>query len=249
MKLSKKLILAILILSLVILVPLMSSAAIPEYGEEYKNQPNVKYSKTFTDVPKSYWAFEYIMEMVNRGVISGYPNGYFYPDNTITRAEFAKIMCLASGMEINPINNTSYKDVSTNDWYAPYIEAGKYYLSGYVSDGEKYYLPENNALREDIAVALVKLKGYNTSIYDESILKSMFTDYQSISQGARKYISIAIENGFISGYDDNTFRGQNTVTRAEAATLLWRAYQYGNSNKIFDKEEIEVPNKIESEIV
>jgi len=216
-------------------------AALPEYGEEYSTQPTKTYSQTFTDVNKSYWAFSYISEMVDRGVLSGYPNGYFYPDNTITRAEFAKVMCLAASITVTPVSATSYADVAASEWFAPYVEAGKYYLSGYVSDGNKYYMPNDNALREDIAVALVKLKGYDTSLYDESILKAMFTDYQSISSGARKYVSVAVEQGLISGYEDNTFRGQNTITRAEAATLLWRAYQYGSGNKVFEKEDFEEP--------
>lgn len=240
MKLSRKLISMIMSTVLAISIPIHSLAAIPEYGEEYRNQPTTQYKKVFIDVPKSYWAFDYIMEMVNREVLSGYPNGYFYPDNTITRAEFSKIMCVASNITVNKVNSTTYKDVKPTDWYASYVEAGKHYLSGYISDGEKYYLPEQNALREDIAVALVKLKGYDTSIYDESVLKAMFTDYKSISEDARKYVSVAVENGLISGYDDNTFRGQNTVTRAEAATLLWRAYQYGNGNKVFDKEILDI---------
>lgn len=240
MKNTKK-ILAIL-LTLTMTFTSMTAFALPEYGEEYQKQQTTKYNQKFTDVPKSNWAFPYIMEMNQRGVLSGYPNGNFYPNNTITRAEFAKIMCIASGMNISPVTTTSYIDVKPDDWFAPYIESGKYYLSGYISDNQKYYLPNDNALREDIAVALVKLKGYDTSLYDESILKAMFKDWQSISIGARKYVSVAVENGLISGYEDDTFRGQNTVTRAEAATLLWRAYQYGNGNKVFEKEEIDIPN-------
>ena len=70
---------------------------------------------------------------------------------------------------------------------------------------------------------------------DLSILKTMFTDWQSISTGAQKYVAVAVEKGLISGYEDNTFRGQSGITRAETATLLWRAYQYGNGNKDFEQ--------------
>lgn len=242
MKRNYKVLMSLLLTMVVLTMSITPAfAAIPEYGEEYSTQPTKIYSQTFTDVSKSYWAFGYISEMVERGVLSGYPNGYFYPDNTITRAEFAKVMCLAASISVSPVSSTSYADVAASEWFAPYVEAGKYYLSGYVSDGNKYYMPNDNALREDIAVALVKLKGYDTSLYDESILKAMFTDYQSISAGARKYVSVAVEKGLISGYEDNTFRGQNTITRAEAATLLWRAYQYGNGNKVFEKEDFDEP--------
>lgn len=226
------------LLSLIIAGAIMVGSAVSalavDYGEEYKNQPTKTYSQVFSDVSKGHWAFSYIGEMNQRGVISGYPNGQYYPENYVTRAEFAKIMCVAAGLTINEVSSTSYYDVAPNEWYASYIETGKYYLSGYLSNGTNYYHPDDNALREDIAVALVKLKGYSTVGADESILKTMFTDWHSISVEARKYVAAALENGLISGYDDNTFRGQDSITRAEAATLLWRAYQYGNGNKTFD---------------
>jgi len=237
----KKMLSTFLMLIMVFNVSATAFAALPEYGEEYQNQPAKEYPQIFNDVDADFWAFTYIAEMAEREVLSGYPNGNFYPNNTVTRAEFAKIMCLAAGLTVNAVNSTSYDDVKVSSWYAPFVECGKYFLSGYIADGKKYYKPEDKALREDIAVALVKLKGYDTSVYDESILKAMFTDWKSISEGARKYVSVAVENGLISGYEDNTFRGQASITRAEAATLLWRAYQYGNGNKVFEKEDFNEP--------
>lgn len=239
------------LLTAITLVATTVFAAPVNYGAELTNQPTKSYSQTFKDVPKSYWAFSYISEMVSRGVLSGYPDGYFYPENNITRAEFAKIMTCAAGLTIDEKAGTNYDDVIWDDWSVPYIEAAKYYLSGYTTpDGSIYYFPDDLALREDIAVALVKLKGYSTIGYDLSILQTMFTDWQSISEGARKYVSVAIDQGLISGYDDRTFRGQQGITRAEAATLLWRAYQYGNGNKSFElvPEVIEKPNTAKDDV-
>jgi len=221
------------------------SVGATEYGEEYINQPTTKtYSQKFSDVSQSHWAYKYIMEMESRGVLNGYPDGRFYPENTVTRGEFAKIMCLAAGLTVQPVSETSFEDVYPSDWFAPYVECGKLYLNGYdwgVESGKLMFLPTTVALREDIAVALVKLKGYDVSVYDNSLLTTMFTDVESISADARKYVAVAIENGLISGYQDRTFRGQATITRAEAATLLWRAYQYGNQNKVFEQP-VATPN-------
>lgn len=235
-----------LISTLVAMVMVTLSLTVPavqavEYGKEYQNKPTANYSQVFHDVPTSYWAFSYIGEMNVRGVLSGYPNGYFYPENYVTRAEFAKIMTVASGLPLNKYGGNVYADVSLNDWYYPYVLTAQYYLCGYNMNGGIYYLPDTNALREDIAVALVKLKGYDTTGYDESILKAMFTDYQSISDDAKPYVATALEKGLISGYEDNTFRGQDSITRAEAATLLWRAYQYGSGNKVTASAEPYIP--------
>lgn len=207
-----------------------------DYGEEYENHPQQQTSQSFSDVPSTHWAFDYIGEMAQREVISGYPDGRFLPENQVTRAEFAKIMVCAAGMRVSNTNQTSFTDVYTSDWYCPYIEAAKEYLTGYSTASEMVYRPTTPALREDIAVALVKLKGYDTSVVDESIL-NMFSDSYSISDSAKKYVAVAVERGLISGYDDNTFRGQATITRAEAATMLWRAFQYGNDNKVTDSFE------------
>lgn len=195
----------------------------------------------FLDVPTSHWAYQYIKEMTNRGILSGYNENEFGPEDNITRAQFAAIMCRAASLDTDNVSATSYVDVAPSDWFAQYVETAKYYLSGYISDGKKYYKPNENAVREDIAVALVKLKGYSTTDYNEEELKAKFTDWQSISQDARKYIYSAIKNSLISGYEDNTFRGQASITRAEAATLFYRAYQFGNDNKIFEKETFDEP--------
>lgn len=209
----------------------VTSSFAVNYGEELQNQPKKNYTQTFSDVSESYWAFPYIEEMVERGVLSGYPNGKFYPYNNVSRAEFAKIMVTSSGTLLSHDSTQYFQDVPASHWAHPYISSAMYYLTGYSTPYGNYYYPDQPALREDIAVALVKLKGYDLLGADESILTTMFTDASSISSDAKKYVAVAVERGLISGYEDNTFKGQSSITRAEAATLLWRAYQYGNDNK------------------
>ncbi|WP_310551798.1 S-layer homology domain-containing protein [Paenibacillus glufosinatiresistens] len=208
-------------------------ADLPSYGEEWQNAEATQQSVNFSDLPHTNWAYQYIAEMVNRKVISGYPDGKFRPNNTITRAEFAKIMISASGIDAKKVNYSSFADVSATNWASPFVEAVKDYMTGYrTANGQYVFNPGQPALREDITVALVKLKGYATSrLPDHSTLEAMFKDYKGISESAKDYVAIAIENGLVSGYQDETFRPQATVTRAEAAVLLWRAYQYGNDNK------------------
>jgi hypothetical protein len=224
-----------LITAFALITALFIPVSAVNYGEENQNKPTKTYTQKFGDVASGHWAFSYVGEMVERGVLDGYPDGRFYPENTVTRAEFAKIMAVTAGLSINTSYIEKYfNDTAASDWYTPYINAAKSYLSGYSTANGNYYYPNQPALREDIAVALVKLKGYDTAGADESILSTMFTDVSSISSDAKRYIATAIERGLVSGYDDRTFRGQESITRAEAAAMLWRAYQYGNDNKQFD---------------
>ena len=232
-------------IAICLLCGLLVNVSAVSYGEELKNAPVKSYKQKFSDVPETHWAFNYIAEMLERGVLSGYPDGKFYPDSQVTRAEFAKIMTTAAGFSVTKPTAQLFADVQISQWYAPYVHTAKEYLSAYSQGGASYYLPNTPALREDIAVALVKLKGYSTTGADLSMLERMFSDYQSISENAKIYVATAIENELISGYNDGTFKGQNSITRAEAATLLWRAYQYGNANKNYDNlEEMPSDNEV-----
>ncbi|MBN2983001.1 S-layer homology domain-containing protein [Cohnella algarum] len=210
-----------------------ASAALPGYGEELQNAPSGTSTVTFTDVPTTHWASKYISEMASRKVLEGYPDGKFRPENQVSRAEFATIIVKASGLQAKKVNYSSFSDVKPTDWYSPFIEAVKDYMTGYrTADGSYIFNPTAPALREDITVALVKLKGYDVSrLANRSIIEAMFKDYAGISEAAKDYVAVAVENGLVSGYQDETFRPQASITRAEAATLLWRAYQYGNDNK------------------
>ena len=183
-------------------------------------------SQKFSDVPQSHWAYQYISELVNRGVIAGYPDGTFRPDGTVTRAEWAKIMTLAAGI-VPTDNGVYFKDVSAAHWGNIYINAAKDYLVAY-TDG--LYRPDQAAVREDVTVSMVKLKGYSIEGANTYIL-TKFIDINSISENLKPYVAVAVEKELVNGFADGTFKGQSTLTRAEAATLLWRAFQYGNDNK------------------
>ena len=228
MKIKK--ILATAITAVVALTSVLPVSAI-DYGKEYENKPSGTYDVKFKDVSRNYWAFEYIGEMQKRGIINGDPDGKYYPDNYVERCEFAKIMVGAAGLRTGDASGEYFADVKYNDWFYEYVETAKEYLTGYKSFGQNYFRPNNYALREDIAVALVKLKGYDTKNTDQNILQTMFSDYDSISASAKPYVATAVDRGLVSGYDDGTFKGQDSITRAEAAAMLWRAYQYGHDNK------------------
>lgn len=63
----------------------------------------------------NHWAYKYICIATSNERMRGYPNGYFKPDNIITRAEVASVIGSSSNISAN--NNTYYKDVNINDWF------------------------------------------------------------------------------------------------------------------------------------
>lgn len=233
-----------LLCALALILGLAAPALAVEYGAELN--PNEKtYAQRFSDVPPDHWAYQYVGELVERGAINGYPDGKYYPDKIVTREEFAKIMVVAAGLTAAPVEYSSYTDVDVTYWASPFIETAKPYMTAYQDSwGGTSFHPKDGALREDIAVAVVKLKGYDTRLADLSILQTMFSDVDGISAAAQPYVALAVENGIISGYLDGTFRGQATITRSEAAAMLWRAFQYGNDNKVIATETTPEPSEL-----
>lgn len=206
------------------------------------------YPQKFWDVSKDHWAYEYISELADKNVISGYTDGSFKPEETVSRAEWSKMLVVASGKQpVSLEDNKSYAiDYNSNDWCYGYINSVISYMNFYNDGGNYYFKPNQSASREDVTVSLVKLKGYNVDNVDYSYI-SKFKDSNSISNELKKYIAVAIEKELISGYEDNTFRGQDTLTRAEAATLLCRAFQLGNDNKTTNSNSVYLdPSEVNS---
>lgn len=208
------------------------------------------YPQRFWDVSKDHWAYSYISELTDKNVISGYEDGSFRPEETVSRAEWSKMLVVASGKQpISLEDNKSYAiDYNSKEWYYGYINSVVDYMNFYNDGGNYYFKPNQSASREDVTVSLVKLKGYNVDNVDYSYI-SKFKDSNSISNDLKKYVSVAIEKELISGYEDNTFRGQDTLTRAEAATLLCRAFQLGNDNKTTNSNSVYLdPSEVNSNV-
>ena len=180
----------------------------------------------FWDVPADHWAFEYIADLAERKVINGYDDGSFQPNRTVSRAEWAKMMVDAAGVQTGD-NSVYFTDLSAQHWANKYVNAAKQYMTGY-KDGT--FRPNQAATREDVAVALVLLKGYNISDVDYSNLT--FIDNDTISNYAKAYVAVAVQHNLIAGFTDGSFRGQDTLSRAQAAALLYRGFQHGSADKV-----------------
>lgn len=180
-------------------------------------------STSFSDVPRSHWAYKEITEMAAKGIIKGYDDRTFRPNNQVTRAEFAKIMIAAADVNIqkNSVSPT-FKDVPRSHWAFYYVEYAKPYLTGYKSGSTYTYKPDQSAVREDIAVALVRLLGYDKKYKADLDQLKNFRDQNEISSALRPYIAIALQTDLMKGYN-SYFRPQDPITRAEAASLLYRA--------------------------
>lgn len=86
----------------------------------------INYAKEFSDLPQTHWAYKYISELSDRGVINGYEDGSYKPSGTITRAEFLKL--IVCEYYNNVYGFQEILDYSPNlggKWYDLYVELSK----------------------------------------------------------------------------------------------------------------------------
>lgn len=209
-----------------------------------------KTEKKFSDID-NHWAKNAIEEMSELDIISGYPDGTFRPNKTVSRAEFAKLLATTFFTLETEYEEETFFDVKKTHWAFPYIEASKRYLAAFFpNDGLPVYFPEDDATREDVAVALVKLlkdqlefSNDNSSAYD-------FIDSSQIASDLVDEVALAVDNHLINGYTDKTFRPQDSITRGQVATLFNRIFKKGyidNINKLH--LEIDIPEEVSGSIL
>ena len=189
----------------------------------------------FSDLPETHWAYEYIYTMVDLGILKGYPDGTFLPDKEMTRAEFSTVLAQSLDADIVRPDEPSFNDVSKAYWAYRFIETSKPFFHGFYDSNS--FLPQEPALREDVASAIVRVYDLENSQYDESIL-NQFADSANISVEKRKLVAICIANEFMLGTDIG-FEPKKALTRAEACTVLSRALKLNDpyvTPSIPDKE-------------
>ena len=176
------------------------------------------FAAEFNDLSKNHWAYGSIAEMTKKGILAGYPDGSFAPEKAVTRAEFAKILVLTLELE-EKTEKMEFLDVAEEHWAYKYINTASDYLSAYKNGNQFMYLPNDAAVREDVAVAVVMAAGLQDINYNLKTLDN-FSDKEQISEGFRKYVAIAAENKLMNGNADGTFNPKGKLTRAEICKLM-----------------------------
>ena len=148
------------------------------------------------------------------GYVRGFPEGDFRPGNSITRAEMSMILfrLLDSPNKYLPRTN-NFSDVSTG-WYAQAVSylASRNIVTGY-PDG---------TFRPNAPITRAELTAVMSRFFELQETDNVsFTDVSG-SHWAIAYINNAVARGWVIGYEDDTFRPENSTTRAEAVTILNR---------------------------
>ena len=175
---------------------------------------------SFSDVNPGDWFYDNVMDAAENGYISGMGDGTFNPTGATTRAQFASMIANAMGYEANPDAKSAFPDVADDFWGKAAInfcvENG--ILSGY-DDGT---FQPNKAITRQEAAAILN-KAFELSV-KYGVSTDLFPDNSSIAAWASDHVYAAKASGLMKGYEeDGTFRPNNQITRAEAASILMNA--------------------------
>ncbi len=193
---------------------------IPEHQETVK--PEIQETvEGFNDLPKEHWAAEYINKLADMHIIEGYEDGSVRPEEYITREQLVKMIVCALDLQNNDII-VRFIDVPESRWSGEYITtaASLGIITGY---GNGNFAPTQKITREDMVVILKRsLEKAGIKVNNNSIVKE-FSDSELISDYAAESVFEMVSAGFINGMGDNSFAPKESVTRAQAAKIIYLA--------------------------
>jgi hypothetical protein len=163
---------------------------------------------------ENHWAKDPIERLVQHNIITGFPDGTFKPEQTVTREEFIKLLVQAKRYQLANGYST-FKDVPQGRWSEPYISAA---IKNGIIDPKaygSYFAPAQAISREEMAVYIARALNLAP---DTNVLT--FTDNNKIQQKNRGLVGAVVKAKIINGYPDRTFRPNGSLTRAEAAQVL-----------------------------
>ena len=178
--------------------------------------------KEFTDLQNVSWAEKAIYALRDAGIVSGRSETEFDPNSAVTREEFTKLIVLA----LKCYDDTAvcaFADCSNGAWYTPFVASGqKKGLINGISETE--FGVGRSISREEMAMILARAVIGDTP---QTADTSGFADDESVSDWAKGAVSYVREAGLMSGVGDNVFEPLASVTRAQAAKVIYELMESG----------------------
>ncbi len=190
-------------------------------------------ASTFTDIADGKWYTPGIIAIADKGLISGYPDGTFRPEATVTYGEFLSMALQATG-ETVPITRKEGEHWAI-DYYRHGIKRG-YYEATEINATQL----SRPISRSYMALIVSGILGDCVDVSGEyyTALQNSVSDVDSRTPYEYQ-ITRAYGAGILSGYTDHTFRPNATLTRAQAASVIWKLIDE-SQRTVLKMEELQV---------
>lgn len=186
---------------------------------------------TFSDLAPEYWAKSFIQELANRGIISGFPDGTFRPNDPVTRAQYAAMVRQAF-RQATVREPARFMDVPSDYWAYSAIQDA--YTTGFLAGyPENLFRPDENIPRAQVLVSLANGLKYTTGGNVDSTLQ-IYNDAIAIPDWAKNSVAAATERKIVVNYPSVRQLDPNRpATRAEVAAFIYQALvSTGNATAI-----------------
>lgn len=172
----------------------------------------------FSDITEAEWARDAIDFLYIKQIMVGNGDGTCTPNRVITREEFVKLLITAFGFDLQS-GSMPYGDVSEDSWYYNCImSASKIGIVNGIDDNT--FGVGMPVTREDGATMLYRALSKKSAISKGVTIARTFSDGDKISSHAKTAVEYFVSKNIINGFEDNSFRPQDGLTRAQAAVIL-----------------------------
>ena len=174
---------------------------------------NVTKKAMFKDVPASHPYFKEISYLVENKYITGYGDGTFRPEQTLSRAHGAVIISRALKLDTSKIKDPGFKDVNASHTY--YKEIAAIQNAGIMDGSNGNFNPEGKLTRAQMA------KIITNSFKLEGVSSIQFKDVPK-SNWAYEYVQALAANNITTGYGGGLFKPNESISRVHFGLFLYR---------------------------
>ncbi|MBA2943485.1 S-layer homology domain-containing protein [Paenibacillus sp. CGMCC 1.16610] len=188
---------------------------------------NIQIRINFDDLKGAQWAMRYIASLASKQVFEGYEDGTFKPDKSVSRIEAITAAVRLMGLREQAESATematklNFKDADKIPaWAVGYVAVAL--ENDLFTESDDSVQPNKEADRLWATTLLVKALKLESEAKAKMNTQLTFKDAKQIPAGSVGYVAVAIEKGLVDGFEDNTFKPNQNVTRAQLAALLDR---------------------------
>ena len=197
----------------------------------------VSSSARFPDIT-NHWARPFIEGLARRGILNGYPDGRFRPDNSVTRAEFAAIITTTFSRIPKKREYISFVDVPNNHWAASAIRKAyeTVFITGFPNN---YFRPDNRIQRINALLSIISGLGMTSKVSSDllPVLGQIYRDANKIPDYAKATAAIATRAQMVASYPNPRLLNPTLVaTRADISAFVYQAL-------VWLGEEEEIPSQ------